>query len=63
MDEPLVVSESGCAEDGDGSSNEKLWADQKTGPLKRCGYEVIKGEPRVSDQASRTLRNAASQAG
>lgn len=63
VDEPLVVSESGCAEDGDGSSNEKLWADQKTGPLKECGYEVIWIQAAVLGQASSTLRNAASQAG
>jgi hypothetical protein len=40
MDEPLVISESGCTEDRDGASNEKLWADQETGPLKQCGDEV-----------------------
>ena len=37
MDKPLVVSKGGCAEDRDGSSHEKLWADQEIGPFEQCG--------------------------
>jgi hypothetical protein len=33
MDEPLVISKSGGAEDGNCSSNEKLWVDQEIGPF------------------------------